>query len=610
MLQSMALYGELNHWQNMAQVARTVPSRFQVAHNVIATGVDALVAEVTQSPPRPVAVTVGGTYRENRKARKLNQYWDAKFDECEVHDLGRQAVRDAISCGLGILRPYRRDPEHPEDDGIGVERIFPPHFLIDDRGAVDIQPRQAYIRRQLDKSYLAELYPDFEEEILRSRRPTNRFWFDSEEDADVAEVVEGWHLQSRKGSGDGRHVIVCGDAVLLDEPFERSRFPLAFCRAVPAQRGFWPDGLIPRAKGAQRELNKLLRRTQESMHRVGVPRVWVDRESGIVESKFTNGVGYLHYYTGNKPIFDTPQSMGRDVYNHIERLEQWVYKELGVSELSANSRKPPGLDSGAALRTYNDVQSRRFINLQRSYERMHEDVAREMVYLEKEIAEDDPSHSVGTRMRRRVKEDKWKDIELPEDRFNVRVFSASALPNTPAGKLQALEELVKMEVITPDTFLRLADVPDFESVRDLMVAPEELLLDTFDTMIDESRFIQPEPGLDLVKGRQLATLMLQRETLEGASQNDLAPLRKWIEASMQLESRIQNIEANKQMLMAQQEGMPPGMGMPPEMGMPPGMGGEMGMPPEMGIAGQGGPPIPGIEPGMPPGPPPTQSPFG
>jgi hypothetical protein len=546
-LEAMALYGDIGAWPGSAGISRVLPSTRRISHNVIATAVDALVAEVTQSVPRPMAVTIGGTYQQQRKARMLTRYWEAKFDQTDTHMLGRQAVRDCIQGGLGILRPYRVNPSDPENDEVAVERIFPGHFLIDDRSAIDVLPRQCYIRRFIDKSLLIELWPDKETEIESSKAPDQRYWFSHDNRNDMAEVIESYHLASKPGGTDGMHAMVVGDVLLVKEEYTRMRFPLAFVRPVAPQRGFWGESLVRRAAPAQFELNKLLRRVQESMHLHAVPRVFVSRQSGIVEGHMQNDVGIMVEYDGQPPVFMNPQSMGSDVYQHLRTLEEWVYKEMGVSELSATSRKPPGLDSGAALRTYNDVQSRRWINLQRSYERMSEDVAREMALLEMDIAKDCPGHTVGATSGKRVDELKWKDIELDENRFHVRVFSSSALPNTPAGKLQALEEMVKAGVIDQKTFIRLADVPDLESVRDLEVAPEELLTDMFENFLDGKAYILPEPHQDLARGRTMATLMWQRATLDGATPKDTDMLTRWIKDSLDLETRIQ------QMAMAEEQ---------------------------------------------------------
>lgn len=567
-LESCALYGTIQTWPGAAAVSRVLPASRRISHNVIATATDALVAEVTQSVPRPMAVTVGGTFKDRLRAKKLTKYWEAKFDQEDVHDLGRQAVRDCILAGIGILRPYRSNPLDPESDSVKVERIFPGNFLIDDRAAIDVIPRQCYIRRFIDRTLLIDLFPKFKNQIRDARAPDQHYWFSPSDNSSVVEVNEAWHCASLDGRDDGMHVICVNNALLYKSGYDRIRFPMSFVRPVPPQRGFWGDGLVKRAAPAQFELNKLLRRVQESMHLHAVPRVFLQRQSGIVKAHMQNDVGVMVEYDGNPPVFLTPASMGADVFQHIQTLEQWIYKEMGVSELSANSKKPVGLDSGAALRTYNDVQSRRWINLERSYEQLHTTLARELALLEKDIAESNSKHSVDCDSKDGVDQVLWKDIELPDNRYRTRVYSASALPNTPAGKLQALEEMVKAGVIDQQTFIELADVPDLDSVRDLKVAPRELLEMHFEDMIAGGKYVGPEPYNNLQMGMELASLMIQKAQREGADEENIDKLRRWIGQAIelpQLAQRIQQAEMQAQAQAGQldmQAAMPPGP--PPE----------------------------------------------
>lgn len=592
-LESCALYGDLSSWPQGVGISRVLPAARRISHNVIANAVDALVSEVTQTQPRPMAITVGGSYRERKRAEKLTKYWEAKFDECNVHEIGRQCVRDSILCGIGIIRPYRENPLQPSNDRTRVERIFPGHFLIDDRGSIDVMPRECYVRRFIDRAYLSELFPRYRNEIEGAKPPDSTYWFGHSQESDVVEVIECWHLASLPGSGDGLHVIAIENRVLFKEIYDRDRFPMAFVRPVPPQRGFRGESLVRRAAPAQLELNKLLRRIQESMHLHAVPRVFLQRQAGVVKAHMQNDVGAIVEYDGNPPIFLTPASMGKDVYQHIQTLERWIYKEMGVSELSANSVKPAGLDSGAALRTYNDVQSRRWINLERSYETMHVELARELVHLEQEIAKEFPKHEVTYEVKRGIKKTYWKDIHLDHQRYRTRVFSASALPNTPAGKLQALEEMVKVGIIDQQTFIMLADVPDLEAVRDLKVAPRELLEERFDSMLEGGEYTDPEPYMDLQLGIELASVMIQRAELQGAKEHDVEKLRTWIGEAIALPKRAMEQAHREMEAEAQMQQMEAGMQSPTP---PPEAG---GMP-----ADQPGPeltPGPQAQPNIPPG---------
>lgn len=551
MLESSAMYGDMAAWPGLSGVDRVLPMSRRISHNVIATATDALVAEVTQTRPRPMAVTVGGDFTAHVRARKLTNYWDAKFDQLNVYDIGRQAVRDSIVCGLGIIRPYRVRPGSKHDE-VKCERIWPGSFLIDDRGAVDVHPRSCFIRRAIDRSYLEGLYPDKADEIQNARRPDERYGMLYTGREDLVEVLEGWHLRSGPDATDGRHVICISTTVLHREDYDMEDFPLAFCRAVSPMRGFWGESIVRRAATAQFELNKLLRRVQESMHLHAVPRVFVNRGSGIVKPHFTNDLGILIEYDGAPPLFMTPNSMSADVYAHIDRLENWIYKEMGISQLSASSMKPAGLNSGRALRVYNDTQSRRFINLERSYEKMHCTLAQQMVELERQISEENPEHEVVYESRGIKEVIPFTKIDLSSSVMMVRIFPTSALPTTPAAKLQALEEMVTSGMIDNETFLRMADVPDLDAVRDTVVAPQELLEKRFDEMLETGEYTMPEPYMDLTRGLKMCSLYIQKAEVKGAPEDRLELLRQWLGDAKSMLDEVKNQGAQERMRMKYQ----------------------------------------------------------
>ena len=184
--------------------------------------------------------------------------------------------------------------------------------------------------------------------------------------------------------------------------------------------------------------------------------------------------------------------MSADVYAHIDRLENWIYKEMGISQLSASSLKPAGLNSGRALRVYNDTQSRRFINLERSYEQMHCTLAAQITALERAISMENPKHEVVYESRGQKMVIPFREIDLKKGIMRTQIAPTSALPTSPAAKLQDLQEMVAAGTIDQETFLTLADVPDFESIRDTVVAPLELLEKRFDEMLETGQYTMPE----------------------------------------------------------------------------------------------------------------------
>ena len=568
MLEAYCLYGDETALPENFIELRSQPS---VTRNVLALATDTVVSEIVQTKPRPMFVTIGGDWLEQDRARKLTYFCDAEFDAANVQDLAEQAARDAVITGLGILRP-RRDPGDPSR--VIVERIFPPNLLVDDRGAVDVLPRSFFVRHLLDKWQLAELYPDEAPSIESAPTVDAQAWYaDGPRSQDIVEVIEAIHLPSKPGADDGRHALVIRDAVLFDAPYTYDEPPFCFVRAIKPLRRFWGLSLVQRAAPTQTELNRVLRRWNESL-RLNATSLWfLNRQSRVVKAHMVNQVGAIVEHDGPPPQQMTPAVMHPQVAAYIDACEARIFKLMGASELAAASLKPAGLNSGRALQVYNDSQSRRFISFERAYEQLFVDLAKWFVVLHREIADEYPDHEVivsdGPSRKATIQ---WTDIDLDAQKYRARVFPASAFPTNPAAKIQMMQEMLASGVIDQQSFYELAlDVPDLESVRNRIVAPIELVHKRLAKMLVDNVYMPPEPTMDLALALRETTLAIQRAELEDVPEERVDLLRQFL-------THVQLLQAQA----AAPPPMPPGP-MPPE-----------AMPPELGMAGapmmQPGPP--------------------
>jgi hypothetical protein len=521
-LEAYCLYGDTSDWPHGGSYQS---SPYEMAKNVLAGVVDTFVAELCQSTPRAMFVTVGASWAEQYKARRLTSCSDAWADDERIREVGPLVLRDSAIGGLGIARIW---PDHHRARA-RLERVFPLHLLVDDVSCIDVAPRAIYQRRVVERDYLAQCYPDAADAIERADAPREAYTWAFARRASSVEVIEAWHLPSTPDADDGRHVMAVRSGVLLDEPWEREQYPFAFLRAVPPSRGFWGESLLMRAAPEQLELNKLALRIQDAMHLMSVPRIFVAPGS-INKAHMNTDIGVI-VETTSPPVSVTMPAMNGEVYQREQTLEAGIYKRFGISALSAASEKPAGLSSGKALRTYREMQSRRFIVALRAYERWHCDVAREWVAAMRALAEETPGIEALYDQQGAVERLAWRSIDIDADRLRLRVMSASALPTEPAARIEMLQEMLSEGTISIEQFYSLADVPDFEAIRDEMIAPTELLRQRFDRMLETGEYTAPEPYEDLAAGVRLAVRMVQRAELRNAPEDRCELLRRWMLAA-------------------------------------------------------------------------------
>jgi hypothetical protein len=274
----------------------------------------------------------------------------------------------------------------------------------------------------------------------------------------------------------------------VDVPYEQDSFPFAFLHWSQGLTGFWGIGLAEELTGIQLEINKILRNIQTAQDICSVPRVFVDagsQVSGAALQANPQGLSVVRY-TGEAPKFLTASAMPGEIYSHLDRLVRQAYEITGVSQMSATSRKPSGLDSGVALREYADIESERFVLVGQRWEAFVLRLAELGVQQAKELYEMRPDLNVRVAVGRGALEHiKWKDVQMEAEQYLLRCFPTSLLPTTPAGRLQKVQELMQAGFIDKDEGLALLDFPDLERSMNLNTASYEDIMQILERVVED-----------------------------------------------------------------------------------------------------------------------------
>jgi hypothetical protein len=461
--------------------------------NVVQSCVDTLVSRLTQSRPRPIFLTDNGDYKARNLAKQLNQFVMGEFYRTKAYDLGTQALRDAAVLGTGCLKVYEG-----QDKKVHIERVLFTELLVDPNDGLYGDPRQMYQLKLVDREVLVEMFPDKVNDIMRAEQAYPDTAGDSSKTAsDQVMVIEGWHLPSGPDAGDGRHVIACTNVTLLDEEYNKEKFPFVFLHYSQRLLGFFGQSLAEQLMGTQVEINKLLMTISRSINLVGVPRVFVEDGSKVVKAQLNNDVGSIVTYRGTKPVYEVAPCVPAEVYAQLQRLVDYAYQQSGISALSAASKKPAGLDSGAALREYDDLQSDRFATLSKRYDNLYVELAYQTIELAKDIAERDGSYSTVYPNKDGTREVNLPESDLLQDTYIIQCYDASSLPRDPAGRLQKIIEMIQSGMVSVQEGRRMLDFPDLEQQEKLANSGEERILYILDKIIEKGEYTPPDPFMDL-----------------------------------------------------------------------------------------------------------------
>lgn len=527
---SARLYGNVGlmglnglSYSKMASVQNSLRDR--ISYNVVQSCIDTVASKIAKNKPRPMFLTSGGDYKLQRRAKKLNDFVDGIFYENQAYDLGQRVFIDACVFGDGVIKVYC------ENGRVKFERVLSGELYVDEMEAFYGRPRSLHQVKTVDRQVLLDSFPRHAKAIKECNAAKADDAASNPSVSDSIQVRESWHLRSGPTASDGRHVITIDNVVLLNEQYDRDQFPFAFFKWTPRLYGFWGQGLAEQIQNIQLEINKLLWVIQRSMHLAGTFKVLLENGSKLVKEHFNNDIGALIMYSGQKPEYIVPPIVPSEVYAHLQTLKNAAFEQAGVSQLSAASKKPEGLDSGKALREFNDIESERFLMVGRCWEQFFLNLAHLAIECAKEAHEEEGEYKVKVPGKKHIQEIEWSDVELSEDDYVMKMFPVSSLPQDPAGRLQTIQEYAQAGYISPRTARRLLDFPDLDAVEQLFNATEDYLHEILEKMTesdDDDAYTPPEPFDDLKLARELALEYYARGKCSGLEEDKLENLRRFI----------------------------------------------------------------------------------
>lgn len=528
LLVSSRLYGNNSAFSLMgvgftrANSVNSNPQSQRISFNLCASVIDTLVARVAKNKVLPTFLTEKGVWGTQQKAKQLSQFTEGMFYQEDVHTKGVYGYRDSGVWGDGLVKIYRNE------DDICVSRAYPQEIVVDSVESFVTKPTQLHQIRILDRGIVLDMFPDKTMEI-NSVSPT------SSQDvggvgtaADLVTLVESWHLKSGKNADDGLHTITCGANLMFKEKYDKDYFPFARIQYVQRVMGYWGQGACERLQNLQGEINRLMILIQRSMWMGGSFKILSHVGDKVPQQHFTNEVGPILKWAGDiAPQYIAPPIIQQDIYPYVDTLIDKGFRQEGVSQLSAGSTKPEGLDSGKALREYNDIEADRFLFTGQNMEQFYLEIARQMIEVAKDIYADKHTFKVSFATPRFMETIDWKDIKLKEDEYVLKAYPTSSLAKDFSGRLSDVQEGMQAGLISPRVGKRLMAFPDVEMADALASAPEELLHKVLEDVIYNDKYRGPEGTMDLQLAQQLYLEYYNYVSYMDAPENVLSGLQKW-----------------------------------------------------------------------------------
>lgn len=429
--------------------------------NVIASCIDTLHSKIAQSKVRPFFTTINGTFKDIQCVKQAQQFFDTFYDEQNVNKKISDAFKDACIFDTGVI--------YINEETRRIERALP--FQVYVRPAevnYNKITRVFYEQRDLPVSLLPE-------------KVLSKFKNKSLEYVDFGVYYDTLN-KTKAYTGNG--------SIILTESYEADVVPFVFLYYKNPVLGNVTTSVADQLINIQQEINVLMAKIKDASQLNPALTFLVPEGSNFKATQLNNRIGNVLTYkpqaNGGLPVTSaTPAFIDSQYIGLLNELIQKAYDIVGISQLSAQSKKPTGLNSGIALATMEDVESDRFETQLNQVIRAFIDVAKTCI---KVFPQDE---NILPEISNRVAI-KWKDIVKESSNMSIQYSGADNLSKDPSTKLQQLQQLSMAGVIPAARIPQLMQIPDLEMGYSLSNNAIDAVMAVIKSCIEDDVFDVPE----------------------------------------------------------------------------------------------------------------------
>lgn len=553
--------------------------------------------------PKVQFVTSDADWATKRKSKKLDRFVEGQFMQPigAYGDLWQLMLRVFLDACVfptgGAVKTYADE----EDGRVSYERVFTWELYVDPLEARYGQPRNLFHVYPYDRDELIERFPEHKDALEAApefEEEGEAEWVGIRRISNQIRVCEAWRLPF-SASKPGRHVIAINDATLVDEDWTRTEFPFVWLHWSRHLVGNDGTSLIEEISSIADVVNDTVQRMQDSHTRTSMGVLSYEEGSLREEDLRSNEDGInLRFAPGKAPpVYLRAEPFGPANVQFLEMNVDKIHDVSGVSEMLSSGDKPAGVTAAVAMRTVEDIQSKRFSVIYRAYEDAFVSLARQTIACVRELAENDKDFSSKWSGKGFMKTIKWSDVDLEDDRYVIQIYPVGEIKNTPADRLQLIQELNAAGKVSDDALLQTIQYLDSAKELESVSRQRELVESYIDQWLDATeeaeqagtfRYRPPIPWMPSLPDAlvQVAQAYLEAEMDEVPDYNKDFFLRFMQELDLEIQKKEQRAAAAGQPLA-------PAPNMGPEGSIPAPPGPPMSPEPPPGIpSGPGGlPPI-------------------
>lgn len=467
--------------------------------NIIASCIDTLHAKIAESKVRPFFTTINGTFKDIQTVKQTQHFFDIMFDEQGVNKTVSDAFRDACIFDTGVI--------YVDEETATVRRALP--------FQVYVSPSEANYKNITKCYYEQKDFPItcLPEKVLTKFKNKNLDFVDFGIYYDTFNKTKAY---------------TANGSFVLAEEWDKQAIPFIFLHYKNPILCNVSISVVDMLINIQQEINILMAKIKDASQINPANTFFVPDGSSIKAQQLNNRVGNVITYkpqaSGGVPVItSTPAFIDGQYMSLLDSLIQKAYDIVGVSQLSATSRKPTGLNSGIAIATAEDIEADRFETQLNQVIRAYVDIAKTCIKIFDKDSEVLPSSKYRCSI-------KWSDVLREADNMNIQFSGADNLSKDPSTKLQQLQQLATAGVIPAARISQLMQIPDLEMGYSLANNAIEAVMEVIKNCVENDDFDIPAyVPFELLKEEIINTLLSLTSANKEKNKEDINKLCKLYE---------------------------------------------------------------------------------
>lgn len=501
--------------------------------NVVKSCIDTLVSKIAQSKVRPFFNCINGTFKDIQIVKQSQQFFDQYFEFQNVNKIVPQAFKDAciFDTGWVYVNPFTKN----------IEKALP--------FQVYVRPSEMTYGKLTRVYYEQNDYPVslLSEDLQKKIHKINE---------NLAYVIYGVYFDTVEHKVV-QYINVLGTDDLIIEDYQSDVIPFIPIFYSSPILGNSSQSIADMLNSIQVSIDCIMAKINEASQLNNALTFFVPDGSDLKVQQLNNRIGNVVRYranadVGGNPISTvTPQFINEQYFSALEQLKQNAYEMVGISQLSAQSKKPSGLNSGIALSTMEDVESERFETQLNQIIRCYVDITKVCMKVF------NPNETILPYSQTRVSI-KWKDIVDESDKMVIQFSGADALSKDPSVKLQQLQLLAQAGILPQSRIAQFMEIPDINTGYSLSNNAINAVLSVIDDCIQKDNFDIPDyVPFSMLKEEIINTQLSLRSANYDENKKDIEKLqmlyaiaeekeKEWMSTVNQATANIQNSNTNNE----------------------------------------------------------------